>query len=306
MSPRHLWLAWACIALAPAIACADGTDPAAYDKAIIDPATGYRVLQKRTFAPRDALPGGVFVTVHFENNRWHPDLMTEEMPVRTARDQEIFYVSKDKSRWYLAVPKEIGQCPSEQIDATTPYSVCNSAFGTFSGAGVFVSTLTSLGTSMLLAKPMEISEERATKAVYSVTEEALRQLTERYQLAFREKQEKLREIQRKQEEVLAKELAERQAEAKAKRAVEEAKQELAKASRKKAAMGAKDFCAGRAVDVAPNHPSAWYECQNYGKATYAELMAEGWIIVNAMSRPTGGSNGLPRGMVTDIVVEKIR
>jgi hypothetical protein len=280
-----------CCLIPPAFA--GGGDDAKYDEAISDNTAGYRVLQKSFLTQQDLAPGGFFVSVHFENNQWLVDGVTEKMPARKLRSQEVFYISKDKSRWYLAIPDRIGQCSSDKAQQVEPYTVCTSAFGSFSGAGAFVSVLTSLGSSMLAAKPMAIDVERLKKAVYSVPEIALDKLV----LA-------LQDVQQQQEEVRAQKRSTELAEARERRAVEDAKNAQVSNSRRKAPAGAKDFCQGRTVDASPNSPVASYECQNYGFATFAELKSEGWIIVNTMPRSL--NNGIQRGIVTDIVIEKLR
>ena len=91
---------------------------------------------------------------------------------------------------------------------------------------------------------------------------------------------------------------------KAKRDVEDAKQAQFASDRKNATRGTKDFCAGNTIDAAPNSPVASYSCQNYGNARFKELAEEGWIIVNTMTRAP--NNGFQSGVVTDIVIEKVR
>jgi hypothetical protein len=274
-------------------AVAGGGDDAKYDEAVPDSAAGYRVLQKSFLTQRDLAPGGFFVSVHFENNQWVVDGVTEKMPVRKSRSEEIFYISQDKSRWYLAIPDRIGQCSSDKAQQAEPYTVCTSAFGSFSGAGAFVSVLTSLGSSMLAAKPTTVDSERLKKAVYSVSEGDLNKQI----LA-------VREVQQQEEEARAQKRIAELTKAQEKRAVEDAKAEQVRVSRKKAPAGAKDFCQGRTIDTSPSSPAASYECQNYGYATFSDLKSEGWIIVNTMPRSL--NNGIQRGMVTDIVIEKLR
>lgn len=155
------------------------------DQTVMDPGAGYRQLTQPFLTKRDEAPGGMFLMTHFEDKHWVVDFVSEKMPSRTAASQEIFYISKDKSRWYLAVPRSIGNCLKEAISAVEPYTACNSAFGSFSGAGAIASTLTSLGTTMLFAKPMSIDAEQLRRAIYSVPEESLEAKVSEYQNMLR-------------------------------------------------------------------------------------------------------------------------
>lgn len=172
-----VWAFYAGLGMAlPAVA----DDSAQYDEALADDSTGYRVLQRNYLMPSDQSRDGFFLTIHFENKRWVADQISPTMPPRSSRSQEIFFVSKDKARWYLAAPKDIANCSSKLTKTIQPYTLCNSVFGTFSGVGAFASVLTSFGASMLAEKPTTADDNRLEKAVYSVSEAGLDKLVTEY------------------------------------------------------------------------------------------------------------------------------
>jgi hypothetical protein len=145
-----------------------------YAKAEMDPAAGYRVIERPGSSPNRR---GIFVTVHFDGSRWQPDSVSHDSSIlQRAPGQEILYVTEDKRLWRLAVPSDMVNCPKTARTVDAPYTVCNSAFGHFSSIGGIASMMVTLGTSMLEAKPVVLDEKLLKLAVLSVPEAALSQL----------------------------------------------------------------------------------------------------------------------------------
>lgn len=161
-----------------------------YSKAEMDPAAGYRVIERSQGSPNRR---GIFVTVHFDGSRWQPDnVIHDASMLQRTPGQEILYVTEDKRFWRLAVPSDMVSCPRAARAADAPYTVCNSAFGHLSSIGAIVSVMGSLGTSMLDAKPVVMDEKLLKQAVLSVPEPALSQLlTDDAQRQMRDRQRQM-------------------------------------------------------------------------------------------------------------------